>query len=102
MDLHVGHGDVGGDGEVGKPQVLDVGLPERLLDQGVEAEASHHGGVGPGEVENHPPLLAHLETEVSGLNSHLGDVSLLRPQPTHARANADPRHPVNRDAGLQY
>ena len=50
VDLHVGHGDVGGDGEVGQPQVLDVGLPERLLDQGVEAEASHHRGVGPGEV----------------------------------------------------
>ena len=69
VDLHVGHGDVGGDGEEGQPQVLYVGFPECLLYQGVEAKPGHHGGVGPGEVQHHPPLLAHLETEVPGLTN---------------------------------
>ena len=85
---HVGHRDVGGDGEVGQPQVLpgmfsvqlslssahlDVGLAESLLDERVEAEAGHHAGVGPGQVQRHPPLLAHLVAEVPRLHRHLGD-----------------------------
>ena len=38
---------------------MQITLSECLFDQGVEAVASHLGGVGPGEVEHHPPQPAH-------------------------------------------
>ena len=42
MYPHTGHADVGGDGEVGQPKVLDLRVLEGLLDQGVETEPGHH------------------------------------------------------------
>lgn len=52
--------DVCGESEVREPQVLNVGVPERLMDKGVEPSTRKHGHLWVGQVEHHPPDLRHF------------------------------------------
>lgn len=60
VDACCGVSDVRGEGKVWKPQVLNVGVPERLVDEGVEASTREHGHLRIGQVKHHPPDLCHF------------------------------------------
>lgn len=46
VDASSGVGDVCRECEVREPQVLNVGVPECFVDEGVEASAGEHGHFG--------------------------------------------------------
>ena len=61
VDAHGTGRDVGGDGEVGQPQVLDLHLlAERFADERVESGAAEHGRHRVRQVDHLAPQLRHF------------------------------------------
>ena len=52
--------DVGGEGEVRQPQVLNVGVSEGVSDQLVKTDTREHGYCGVGQLQRQAPFAAHL------------------------------------------
>lgn len=55
MHPHGAMGDVGGQSKVGQPEVLNLRIPQRVLDQHVEAAAREPRGDRVGEVPDLTP-----------------------------------------------
>lgn len=60
VDAGGGISDVGGEGEVREPEVLDVGVTEGIVDELVKSRPGEHGHLGVGQVQHHPPYAGHL------------------------------------------